>query len=710
MSEPKPNEHGVFTDHTCLILYNRDRVNVVARFVKLKGRFHLGLQLDTPTASVSSPVTADGPSYASFVEMELESIRRALELFERRMSENGISAGERRALGKAIENLKTQPEVIAAIEVKAKEKIMTTEVSLPKKSAPAKSHAKGKKPKEPPPAPASATPPKVSAPTLLEAELIPLNMIDVDENYRTKSGLSDASIAELAASLGEHGQRQPIEVEPNGKGRYNLVFGHRRLRAAEHLGWTTIAAIVLAEALTPQQRDAVRLVENEQHAATSPVEQCLAVGRLLDNRAEVVHVKGAKWTDLYKELRDEIIGHVAAMVGKSPTWVRDRAYIARLSPMVQSLVQDGQLPLEHARLISAVASHEDQNEIAEAVKVGANGDEQPAPLNEVKQLCGRRLFRLAQVPWKLDEAFAGAPACVNCPANSATMPGLFEHGGAASDDPKSAASTYGPEGFALEPKAGVCTNQSCFRAKYKACGTAIARVSANAITDRERAPKAKKDAAARQTIREQTPTFIKTTAVEQRMEERLERAKQKAGQPAKVEWSDADKKRLKDAEDRKQAERQWKDAMRARVKTIEPKLAKALAKTPGAWSIYMLFRATKLFGETRGSKAAKFVESPGMAALLKLLSTPNWAALLEIEKQCGRQFALLDEWKDAENGMADKIAAALGVEVDAPPTVEDFLPKPEPETAKGKKPAEAKASDGGRKLIPGSASDEEDDE
>lgn len=681
MSEPKPNEFGVYEPNGSIILYRHQRTQVVARWAVIDGKHYLGMLCDTPWGGMSEPITKHphDEAFDGYSQMRAAAIRKAIKFYEGRYSPQG-SASERKAISRCLEKLREMSEDHESIQRDAKEYDMSTQVTQPKKAAKSKAKSTKAANDSTDAVPAPAKPPEFDNPVLIHPELIPLNMIDVEDNYRTKSGLSDASIAELAASMGEYGQRQPIEVEPVN-GRYNLVFGNRRLRAAELLGWTQLSAIVLAKPLTPEEREAIRLVENEQHAETSPVEQCLAVGRLLDSEAVRRISPGATWTQLHKDLREEIIAAVAAKVGKSTTWVRDRAYIARLAPAVQSLVQDGQLPLEHARLISAVQDHADQMEIAEMAKVGAHGDEQPASLHDVKQMCGRRLFSLAQVPWKLDEAFAGGPACVECPSNSATMPGLFEHGGAASADPKAAASAYGQTAFDKEPKAGVCTNQSCFRAKYKACGSAISRVSAKAYEGMAAVPKAKKDAVQREVIRENAPAFVKPKAIEEKVQAKIELAKRNDGRAPKVEWSEADKKRMQEAEDRKNAERQLRDALQRRAKTIGPMIAKELAKRPGAWSVYMLFRMTKLFQDTGGNKAERVVNSPGMSALLKLLNTPSWDAVLEIEKQCGRQFSLIDEWNDSGNGMADKIAAALGIELDAAPTLHDFLPKDHPDKA-----------------------------
>lgn len=687
MSDLKPNASGVYPVSANIILTNVKGVTAVVRVAKLgPSAWTYGIECGARGGfSAGHDPSIKTPVFENYGKMRLQAYADVIEKLKAGAKGCCVQFAVR-AANKAIEALRINLQGFIDETLEAKEHDMATVKTLPAKSK------SSKKDKPEPSAPAAT--PKVTDPSLLHPELIPLNMIDVEENYRTKSGLSDESLLELATSMGEHGQRQPIEVEAK-KGRYSLVFGHRRLRAAVRLGWTQLSAIVLHSPLTPEQRDAIRLVENEQHAGTSPVEQCLAIGRMLDKEAQTtVNSKGANWTNLSKELREDVIHCVAAMVGKSPTWVRDRAYIARLAPKVQALVQDGTLPLEHARLIAAVHSHDDQLEIAESVKANTrHGDDRPASMEDVRRLCGQRLFSLAQVPWRLDQTVKGLRSCVDCPHNSANAPGLFEHGGAASPDPKAANTSYGWEHFDKEPKAGVCTEQVCFRTKFKAAQAALGSVSSK-VLERVNEPnvtKGKKAGVMRDAIKELTPEFVKPKALEDRVEARLERAKHndsRAGKAAKAEPSPQEIAAAK----RREAEKAWEEAMRQRAKKIGSLIGPIVARKPGLFAAFVLFTRAKVFEGTRhydAAKARRAAQSPAMASLLKRLTTHSWDDIVALEKECGRVFGLLDEWRDGPSGMADKIAEALGVELEAAPTVEDFLPKEDAE----KKPA-AKSTKG----------------
>src|ERR1051325_11074904 len=100
------------------------------------------------------------------------------------------------------------------------------------------------------------TPPIASTPTGLapaptpdrpagaSGALLQLSVDEIEENpFQPRRDFSEAEIASLAESLKEHDMLQPILVR-RVNGRYQLISGERRLRAARHAGWTTIPARV----------------------------------------------------------------------------------------------------------------------------------------------------------------------------------------------------------------------------------------------------------------------------------------------------------------------------------------------------------------------------------------------------------------------------------------------------------------------------------
>jgi len=90
------------------------------------------------------------------------------------------------------------------------------------------------------------------------------------------------SIDELADSLRAHGLLQPVVVRRQ-RGGYELIAGHRRLQAANKLGWTEIAAVVRDE--TDDQAYILTLVENLQREDLSPKEEAAALEVLIRERS-----------------------------------------------------------------------------------------------------------------------------------------------------------------------------------------------------------------------------------------------------------------------------------------------------------------------------------------------------------------------------------------------------------------------------------------
>ena len=107
-----------------------------------------------------------------------------------------------------------------------------------------------------------------------------LPITDITPSQRNPRQRVEA-IADLADSMREHGQLQPIVVRPMPTG-YELIAGHRRLEAARILGWTEIAAVVRDE--TAEQAYILMLVENLQREDLTPKEEASALEVLVRER------------------------------------------------------------------------------------------------------------------------------------------------------------------------------------------------------------------------------------------------------------------------------------------------------------------------------------------------------------------------------------------------------------------------------------------
>ncbi|MDX2148058.1 MAG: ParB/RepB/Spo0J family partition protein [Planctomycetota bacterium] len=526
-----------------------------------------------------------------------------------------------------------------------------------------------------------ATPQKARRPGELPANLPESAAVDMatqkidlerltfdDQPDRLDELLDKDAIAGLAESMARNGQLHPIGVTAMGKpGEYRVVFGRRRVLAARQLGWKAIAATVRDYADETEILEA-REIENVQRQELNPVEEAAAVARLLDmhtgkipaaERTTISGVISANWAALSKELRVRVVDTVAEQLGKSRTWVRDREFLARMSGKARRFVLESKLPLGHAREIAKVADPTVRDDLAQQI-VDAEG---ALAIEDVRDLVSKHLYSLAVVPWRLDHAFIGKPACVECRHNSANNPGLFDHATQFALDPKEARSGY--VGEKREPEAGVCTLKSCYEEKSAATNKAVAtaaRTIAKKVLEQPRTNRERHKAAG---ISEKSPAFVKPKVVEEQVEARLK--------PEKKEPTTRDKPARKPAGlEEYEIKNRYRDSCRARLKDLAPEIAKGLAKRPGAWALLMLAKASKPWQKLCSvdpAESQKNRNHPALRAIVAAIANPTWEHLLGVEKECGRNFGLFDEWREGPSCVDLLVAEALGIDCSAHPFV-----------------------------------------
>ncbi len=150
-------------------------------------------------------------------------------------------------------------------------------------------------------------------------------------NPRQPRGRFDEdALSELADSIREHGVIQPLVVRPLGEGRFELIAGERRLRAAQKAGLTRVPVVV--RRADPRQSLEVALIENVQREDISPMECALAYRRLMEEF-------GASQEQ------------VAIKVGKTRAAVANTLRLLKLPPEVQAAIDEGGLSEGHARAL-----------------------------------------------------------------------------------------------------------------------------------------------------------------------------------------------------------------------------------------------------------------------------------------------------------------------------------------------------------------------
>ena len=113
--------------------------------------------------------------------------------------------------------------------------------------------------------------------TLEKVHRLSLDLIDASKDQPRKH-FDENSLRELADSIKEHGVIQPIVVTAHKEGRYLLVAGERRLKAAAIAGEKTIPAIV--RSLKDLERLEMAMIENVQRVDLSPIEQAFGIEHL----------------------------------------------------------------------------------------------------------------------------------------------------------------------------------------------------------------------------------------------------------------------------------------------------------------------------------------------------------------------------------------------------------------------------------------------
>ena len=177
-----------------------------------------------------------------------------------------------------------------------------------------------------------------------------LQMLAIDRvrpgRYQPRTKMDAASLAELALSIKEQGVMQPILVRPVDGGRFEIVAGERRWRAAQQAGLREIPALV--KNVPDQSALAVALIENIQREDLNPIEEAKGLARLIDEFG-LTHEAAAK------------------AVGRSRSAVSNLLRLTALAPPVQEYVLAGSLEMGHARALLALPVEQQSGAAARVV-------------------------------------------------------------------------------------------------------------------------------------------------------------------------------------------------------------------------------------------------------------------------------------------------------------------------------------------------------
>ncbi len=157
---------------------------------------------------------------------------------------------------------------------------------------------------------------------------------------------NEAKLEELAQSIRSNGLVQPILLRRVASGRYQIVAGERRWRAAQRAGLHKVNAVI--RSIPDAKLLELALIENIQRQELNPIEEAQAYQRLIQNLGLT---------------QDE----VAKRVGKDRSSIANYLRLLKLPAKIQKMLEEDLLSMGHARAILGLTSEEDQLKLAEEI-------------------------------------------------------------------------------------------------------------------------------------------------------------------------------------------------------------------------------------------------------------------------------------------------------------------------------------------------------
>ena len=206
---------------------------------------------------------------------------------------------------------------------------------------------------------------------------LPISQVESCSSQPRKS-FDEASLAELADSIREHGIIQPLTVRKLASGYYQIIAGERRWRAARIAGLQEVPVIVIEA--DDRKAAELAMIENLQREDLNPTEEAAGFQSLIET---------------YHMTQEE----AAKRVGKSRSAVTNSLRLLSLTPAVRQLVEEGKLSAGHARALLPLSPAMQEN-AANAVVAGGLSVRQTEAL--VKKLSAEKKPEKEPDPQRVD--------------------------------------------------------------------------------------------------------------------------------------------------------------------------------------------------------------------------------------------------------------------------------------------------------------------
>jgi len=183
-----------------------------------------------------------------------------------------------------------------------------------------------------------------NTPETQRQDLLPAGALQPGK-YQPRTRMDPGSLEDLAASIKAQGLIQPISVRPVTGGRYEIIAGERRWRAAQIAGLTDVP--VLIRDIPDDAALAMSLIENIQREDLNPLEEAAGIQRLIDE-FHMTHQQAAD------------------AVGRSRSAATNLLRLLQLAKPAQDMLMAGDIEMGHARALLPLSKGE-QGRIAALV-------------------------------------------------------------------------------------------------------------------------------------------------------------------------------------------------------------------------------------------------------------------------------------------------------------------------------------------------------
>jgi ParB family chromosome partitioning protein len=188
--------------------------------------------------------------------------------------------------------------------------------------------------------------------------------------YQPRTRMDEGALYELAESIKSQGVMQPVLVRPVGAGRYEVIAGERRVRAASLAGLAEVP--VLVKAVPDEAAAVMALIENIQREDLNPLEEAQGLKRLVDE-FKLTHEQAAQ------------------AVGRSRSAASNLLRLLNLAAPVQQMLMAGDIEMGHARALLAL-------DAATQIQVGNEVAQKKLSVRDAERLVARRAGNGRQTP------------------------------------------------------------------------------------------------------------------------------------------------------------------------------------------------------------------------------------------------------------------------------------------------------------------------